>query len=450
MSDPRNPDRDGVDDAVARLTAADPARVDDLDLDAVRREVDRRIADTPEVVRPAHRGPARWLQVAAVAATVAVVGAGAFVVGRQTGGADGITASTATTTSNQAAPEALLSSRAAATAVSPTTVAPGVPPAPGAGTASADTKARSMIAGPGRTVFLDGGLSTEGGTAEAYGFDPASVVDAATAERIAGALGVAGTAVPRYQSWAVGPEDGSAPTVSLAGDGVASVSYNDPQAYPVCDATGTVADGSPEVASCPEPTPIGGADAVTRATDTLRSIGVDPAGFTLASPDDQAGGGFRTVVATPVSDAADAGVRQWSFSFVGDRLASVYGQLAPTVSLGRYTVVSPAEAVARMNDNRFGATGGGVYPMDTVRSDPATDVPVDPSAEPTPPTAPAPGAAIAWPVTEVTLTSATLGLMSHYQDDGGVVLLPAYTMTDADGATWTVVTVADEQLAFTG
>ena len=45
-----------------------------------------------------------------------------------------------------------------------------------------------------------------------------------------------------------------------------------------------------------------------------------------------------------------------------------------------------------------------------------------------------PGAAIAWPVTEITLTGATLGLTSQYQADGSVLLLPAYTMTDDSGS----------------
>ncbi len=440
MSDPRTPDDAG--DAVARLAAAAPARVADVDLDAVRREVDRRIAATPAATPPATRGPARWLQVAAVAATVAVVGAGAFVIGRQTGGGDTPTASSLAVTQTIAAGEAPSTEPAVPAEGGRATAAPGV-------AAPLDSKERSMIAGPGRTHFVDGGLPTDAGTAEAYAFDASSVVDAGTAERIAGALGVDGAAVARYQAWAVGPEDGSGPTVTLAGDGVASLSYNDPQAYPVCEAS-TASDGAPGVASCPEPAPISGDDAVSRAADTLRAIGVDPAAYSVTSPDDQSGGGFRTVLATPVSGPAEATVRQWSFSFVGDRLASLYGQLAPTVSLGGYTVISPAEAVSRMNDNRFGAGGGGVYPRDNARTGPTVVATVDRSAPPTPPAAPSPGAPLAWPVTEVTLTSADLGLTSQYQPDGSVVLLPAYTMTDDTGATWTVVAVTDDQLAFTG
>ena len=64
------------------------------------------------------------------------------------------------------------------------------------------------------------------------------------------------------------------------------------------------------------------------------------------------------------------------------------------------------------------------------------------------PPAPHAGAAISWPVQHVTLVSAQLGVASVYQPSGAQVLVPAYSLTDTAGATWSVVAVVDAQLDF--
>lgn len=460
MSDDEN-DRpaEGPDDTFARLQAADPAADAAVDVTALRREVDHRLADAPVTAASARRAP-RWLQVAAVAATVALVGSAAFVVGRQTGsGTDPTVAAVAenavTDTASSAASAGVVD-RVPATAGGPMVQGSPVPEG-----ADAKAAAGSLVGwGGGRTHFNDGGLAVEGGTAQAWGYDPSGIASAATAERIAAAMGIEGSAVVQYQAWTVGPLDGTGPTVSVMGDGTASVSYYDPQASPSCDQLSAPAEGPAAggdvAASCTLPVlaDISADDAVARSTELLARIGLDPAAFTVSAPEDQAGSGFRTVQAVPILDDVAPNVppggfgQQWSFSFAGDRLSGFYGALAPLVDLGGYPVIGPAEAVTRMNDPRYGASPGAmpVDIMTVARTEPAAP---DPNTVPTP-VAPTPGAAIAWPVTEITLTAASLGLTSQYGDNGSVLLLPAYTMTDDSGSAWTVVAVADDRLDFTG
>jgi hypothetical protein len=51
-------------------------------------------------------------------------------------------------------------------------------------------------------------------------------------------------------------------------------------------------------------------------------------------------------------------------------------------------------------------------------------------------------------VTQVELVSARLGLAQHTLPTGATVLLPAYELSSADGGTWSVVAVADDDLDF--
>lgn len=84
---------------------------------------------------------------------------------------------------------------------------------------------------------------------------------------------------------------------------------------------------------------------------------------------------------------------------------SLNGSLAPLVDLGEYEVVSPAEAVLRLSDPRFGSSGGGYYPMDG-----GDVVMMDTPRAPEVPGPVTPGARIGWPVAQVAITDARLGL----------------------------------------
>ena len=65
-----------------------------------------------------------------------------------------------------------------------------------------------------------------------------------------------------------------------------------------------------------------------------------------------------------------------------------------------------------------------------------------------PPAVPSAGTSLAWPVNDVEIVDARLGLASQWQPDGSVLVVPAYEFTDADGGTWSVIAVADEKLDF--
>jgi hypothetical protein len=146
----------------------------------------------------------------------------------------------------------------------------------------------------------------------------------------------------------------------------------------------------------------------------------------------------------------------WSFSIVATGLQSLYGSLAPTVALGDYDVVSPTDAVARLTDPRFGPSYGGMMPMaargdDLAQGDDAqssAEIAPGPSDEPTVPATPDAGSPLAWPVQHVTIVSARLGLASTTLPTGAAVLVPTYELSDADGAVWTVIAVADDDLDF--
>src|SRR5690606_38276243 len=106
---------------------------------------------------------------------------------------------------------------------------------------------------------------------------------------------------------------------------------------------------------------------------------------------------------------------------------------------------SPAEAVERLGDPRFGGTE--VW-NDEITVRPFAEEPSgwtwgDPPGAP-----PAAGAAIPWQVNDVVIVSAEPTMTQQSTDDGGVLLLPAYELSDADDHTWSVLAVADHELAF--
>ncbi len=452
--------------AFDRLRGADPARAMDLDLDAIRHEVHRRTTDRRQAV-----GPMRWLRVAAVAATVAAVGIGGFVIGDRTRASVVDTATSAPGTVGSAsatgrvsvgpttggpAPAMAEGGKAVATAPTPTGIAGSKTGAPATGAGVAGDAKMGYY---GRNHFSAGGLSTAGGSAEAWTFDPTGVVSQQRAESLAAQLGVTGTAVAQYGSWVVGPNDGSGPMVSLSGDGLASFSYSDPAKWniPTCGEVGIAIDGggaeapSPDgtsVAPCeaqPSVPAIGTADAVQRSKEILTSVGADVSQYQFEANGENEKGPYTWVTAYSLVNGVRTG-QTWWFSFVGTDLAGVNGQLAPVVSLGQYEVISPAAAVQRLNDLRFGGFGGAIA-YDTMPM-PTSEGPSTPPNEVVLPPVPAAGAPLSWPVNEVTITSAKLDLAMQWQTDGSVIVAPSYTLNAADGSSWSVIAISDAGLDF--
>jgi hypothetical protein len=452
-----------------------------------------------ELAARRHRTRTRWLQVAAAVVGVAVVGTGGYLAGAR----GGSTTASHETSSGGALPAISLegAGNSGAGEIAP---APATDKVAGSTTSFA-ARGMAMLPGGwyGRTVFSGEGLSTDGGSATAWAFDATQAASAQKAAELAAALGVAGEPRVEWGSWVVGPNDGTGATVSVSGDGMANFSYYDPtrdpylcgtaggasspgsagSAEPAQPADAAVATPVPELSipAQPDPadssvcqagsTPTGDA-AQAKAREVLASLGIDTS---AAHPDasvatstqvqvddsnakaaDSSGAPYVYVTFQQVIDGRLTGV-QWWVSLVGDGVQSVSGPLAPVFQLGQYDIISPAQAVDRLNDPRFGTSGGVIAyaaadsaaaeKQKLAESAVATAAPSD--APPTVPPAPSAGAAISWPVQQVTLTSAQLGLAQVTLSTGAQALVPAYQLSAADGSTWSVVAVVDAQLDFT-
>ena len=185
-----------------------------------------------------------------------------------------------------------------------------------------------------------------------------------------------------------------------------------------------------------------------QAKDVLASLGIDTAGYEFAVSTEPSSPQVTYVTASQSLDGQLTGVTA-SVTVVADGVQSLYAPLAPMVALGTYDVVSPTEAVERLGDPRFGVTGGGVMPLAAEGMRAADDSVVSPEmTEPTVPATPEAGSPLAWPVQEVTLVSARLGVALTTLPTGASVLVPTYELADADGVTWSVIAVVDDQLDF--
>ncbi len=474
------PDAGAHDDPVARLQAADPAAGVEVDLVAIEAAVRARIVGdggaTVTTLNPAVRSrrPARWLPVAAAVAGVAVIGSGAFALGRHTG------------SPTPAAPAISLVAPEAAAGAAPRGVA-------SSGVGAADSTARLAPYGFGttRTVFSSAGLTSAPGSATAWTYDSAAAFSREKAAAMAAALGMSGTPELVSGAWTVGAADGSGPHLQLQPDATVDLSFNDPTNDPYACAGGVVkgsatSPGAATRATGPMPTfapqvcsgssrgpAPSGADAIARTRVLIAAAGLDPQAFEYQA-NETGTATIASVTAWAVVDGQRTG-QAWNVTLTDRGVQNVWGQLAPVVTLGTYPVVSPKEAVARLGDLRFDANQVGVYsalqgvgaaesgdgasglvapvaPTIGTGSAAAPSVvatsPGDtgPSGTPTLPAAPAPGSRLSWPVQHVTITGARLGLAAVRQTDGSVVLAPAYALSDGSARTWSVIAVAESAL----
>ncbi|MEU4383710.1 hypothetical protein [Promicromonospora sp. NPDC023805] len=419
--------------------------------------------------RPARRRT-RWLGAAAAVALVAV-GGGGYLAGATgaagAGGPGGAGEGAAEAPITLEAPVGAADSRGTGPAQGPMAATD-----TGMAAESADQKLSYPYGFGGRTVFHAGAdLSTSGSEAEAFGLDPAGVLSAETARRVGDTLGVSGKPRQEDGSWVVGPADGSGPTVHVYADGSGSFDFydpaRDPWSCPLPSETergkaepGTTGEGGTDSAEIlpapdcptvtPDPAPATG-DAVAALRDVMDRLGVDPEGFELEAGETYEDDPWRYVTAWQVIEGQRTGL-SWSASVSTSGIANLNGFLAETISLGQYPVVSEAEAVERLGDPRFGASGGLIAQTADARAAQEGDTASSdmmPAPDPSVPPAPTPGAQIAWPVTDVTITSGRLGVAQQYMPDGAVLLLPAYELKDADGGVWSVLAVGEDVLDLT-
>jgi len=314
-----------------------------------------------------------------------------------------------------------------------------------------------------------------------------STVTEATAVALAEAFGVDPTPVERPQEymveWAFGPEDGSAPSLTI--DAYAqhywwySSGWSDRVEYaesePACTETIT-ADGEVTV-DCPEwdpEPPVGvptAADSEERAREIIRAAGFDDSVLTFEVSADE---WYASVYASEPLIAGLDGVTatNWSFGFGAEgRLEYAGGVLSGPDAVGPYPLVDVATAVQRL---RQMYVSSGWYGEDDVAidlpeeagagSDTAVSViaeeevvMVEPSPEPLPAPAPEPDMPAPDMIedeqwveptepTEITLTlvDVVADLWWTEDVDGNVWLLPAYRFIGDDDGWYTVPAVTDE------
>ncbi|MFE5341996.1 hypothetical protein ACFQ80_17335 [Isoptericola sp. NPDC056578] len=467
-------DRDDRDDmAFARLRAADPAAGVEPAGAGLRAKVDTRLAadgdatvaegaggagaddgerDGDELA--ARRGWRRtpWLAAAGVV-VLAAVGVGGYALGGAAapGASEAADAPVVLNSGGRGAGSAGDDAAAGGAAMGAAEDSAGDGASGAASSAAAGDATLPSWYSSGRALFHGDGLSTAGGTASAYALDATDVATREGAARLAEALGVEGK--PRWEyGWSVGPQDGSGPHVWLSADGSATFGYNDPGADPWrCEDVVARSDGGDDgedtEPACDEPatSSVGDREARDALTDAMRSLGVDPDAFEIEVGEKTDGDPGRWVTASQVVDGTRTGA-QWSATVGEEGIAWLDGFLATTADLGEYPVISPAEAVERLGDPRFsGSTWPVVLADEEAMWAETEEDGTEPSAPPAPPAA---GDPVDWPVSDVEITDARLGLAQQTQDDGSVVLVPAYELSDADGNAWSVVAVADDAMDF--
>ena len=315
-----------------------------------------------------------------------------------------------------------------------------------------------------------------------YVFTAGTVVTAERVAALAAALGVSGEPVRSDDGyfWRVGPDDGTAPALSVYEDAQLSWNYNSawadqrgavgcavaepamtepvqvdpPEGGDIAVPETVVVD--PDAVGCEEPTPPEGVPtrdaAEQRARDLIAATGADPAAYQFETYADE---WFASVSAVRRVDGLfDA--NRFDFGFGGEGVMQyANGQLAEPQRVGPYPLIGLDEAVARLNDQNsiwYGGFGGGIA-IDMPAVDVAESAVVD-AAQP-PPAEDVPVATVPFeqmpidelpqpePVT-VTLVDVEPDVWWAWDADGSVWLLPAYRLIDTDGGWHTVPAVTDE------
>ncbi len=316
------------------------------------------------------------------------------------------------------------------------------------------------------------GLSTDSGSGHVYQLqrvgEPTEIAAA-----VAAALGVEGDvsestySTDEYPTYVVGPEDGTAPSVTVGWSGTGDWWYNDPAAYPQtfsCDAEGVCVDIPVTENLAPSESEARGI-----AAEIFAATGFDVDADDIRVTADE----WQTVAsASLVVDGTETAL-DWSIGWGTTGLISfAYGHSVDVVDKGSYGTVSAHDSVARLADWRWFGAAGPEYQTgmnllaasDLARTEdvPTTDVPVeeapsvDPTevpAEPVEPTdpatsepAPEPDPTLVDPPVDplpepmptpetvvVTVEEANETLLLVWDADGNAWLVPGFAMPHPDG-----------------
>jgi hypothetical protein len=328
-------------------------------------------------------------------------------------------------------------------------------------------------------------LSTEGGTGTVYELrrvgEPQQVLAS-----LADQFGIDGD-VQRTSyfdavmpSFVVGPEDSTAPSITLTWSGTGNWWYNNPLAYPepVCalvnyeTENGTEAFEEcvqPEIAMTDSLAP-NESDARTQATELFAALGFDVDADAVRVTADQ----WQTMATANlrVDGVATAIDYSISWSPLGE-IAWAYGHSIEVVDRGAFDTISAANAVERLDDWRWSGAAGPDYQggmnilaaesgdardagQGALSPDTSASSPVDPIAEPMPlpelepapqpmplpepQPMPEPQPIPAPELVTVTVDKADATLLLMWDVDGNAWLVPGYAMQQPEG--WWSATVS--------
>jgi len=358
--------------------------------------------------------------------------------------------------------------------------------------AAADMATDMMIAPYVITDFVVGDLPALPGNTTGYVFDANGMPTADQVTAIAAALGVEGQPEQIDDGysvfWRVGPDDGTAPSMTVWDDAMQSWNFDwgwaahegemiaceSPAGMPAVDPetvdpdaadddatdddSATAVDIDPEtmetlvpVEPCPEPEPPVGlpseADAEQRATDMLAAMGVDAATVSYETYTDD-----WTTGVTASEEIDGVSARSWGFSFGENaELQYAWGSNATPQAVGPYPLIDLDAAIARLEDQTFGGWGGMPRAEPANLEDAATSdmvVSDDPAvSEPMPVDVPeGPVDTVEPEEITVTLVDVQPDLWWAWDTDGSAWLVPAYRFIGDNGGWYTVPAVTDEFL----
>jgi hypothetical protein len=340
-------------------------------------------------------------------------------------------------------------------------------------------------------------LGTNGGRGGVYELrrvgDPQQVLaDLAEQFGVDGEVVEASYFDPAYPTYVIGPEDGTAPAITVTWTGTGNWWFNNPAAYPppVCELVSYETEtGTEEYEECTVPEVPASeslapseADAQDLAAELFAELGLEvEADDVRVTADAWQTMATVNLVVDGISTAIDYSI---AWSPLGE-IAWAYGHSIEVVDRGDFDTVSPTAAVERLEDWRwFGAAGpdyqGGMAylaadtgvarsadaavegeaveptePTDTVEPVETTE-PTEPIVEPTEPSEepvveptdepiveptiePAP---LPEPVT-VTVESAEPTLLLMWDAEGNAWLVPGYAMQHPDGFWNTIVSLIE-------
>ena len=347
-------------------------------------------------------------------------------------------------------------------------------------------------------------LSSEAGTGSVYQLKRAGTAESRLRD-VAGALGVTGEPTkatysdPAHPTWRVGPEDGSAASVTITWAGAGDWWYNDPTATPqvVCaelptaDAAGGPAiDVLPACEVPPAPAEASLAPSESEARAQARALfgktGLEVSADDIRVTADQ----WQTVATASLTvDGTRTALESTVAWAPSGKIVWVSGHSIDVVDRGSFGTISASAAVERLSDYRWSGAAGpefqggmrvladdmlrsadapgspaggkepvpqGVDPRDnpiiepgpgkteepSVAPVPASTPPVEPGAEPLPePTAePFP---VKPEVVVVKVDKATPTLLMMWDAEGNAWLVPGFAMQHPDGWWNTIVSLAD-------